>query len=70
MTPTDTARGARCPRCGKIAAVTDNPFRPFCSERCKLIDLGAWLGEAYRLPAEHPPESAGDPDDSNHPQPN
>ena len=32
----------RCPNCGKeIVYSTDNPFRPFCSERCKLIDLGA-----------------------------
>jgi endogenous inhibitor of DNA gyrase (YacG/DUF329 family) len=28
----------------------NNPYRPFCSERCKLIDLGAWLGEQYRIP--------------------
>ncbi|HXF07451.1 MAG TPA: DNA gyrase inhibitor YacG [Candidatus Acidoferrales bacterium] len=70
MMPTDTIRGARCPRCGKTAAVTDNPFRPFCSERCKLIDLGAWLGEAYRIPAEHSPESTGETDDPNQPEPN
>jgi endogenous inhibitor of DNA gyrase (YacG/DUF329 family) len=29
---------------------TDNPYRPFCSERCKLADLGRWLNEDYRLP--------------------
>ena len=29
-----------------------NTFFPFCSERCKLVDLGNWLGEAYRVPAE------------------
>ena len=27
-----------------------NPYRPFCSERCKLIDLGQWASEAYRIP--------------------
>jgi endogenous inhibitor of DNA gyrase (YacG/DUF329 family) len=36
------------------------PFRPFCSERCKLVDLGNWLGGRYRIPAESvepaPPE--------------
>jgi endogenous inhibitor of DNA gyrase (YacG/DUF329 family) len=31
---------------------TDNPYRPFCSERCKLIDLGQWAAGAYRIPQE------------------
>ena len=36
----------KCPICGKeIIYSKDNPFRPFCSERCKLIDLGAWANE-------------------------
>jgi len=70
MTRADATRGLRCPRCGTIAPSAANPFRPFCSERCKLIDLGAWLGEAYRIPAEHPPESAGETDDPNQPHPN
>jgi endogenous inhibitor of DNA gyrase (YacG/DUF329 family) len=30
----------------------DNKFRPFCSERCKLIDLGAWASESYRVPVQ------------------
>jgi endogenous inhibitor of DNA gyrase (YacG/DUF329 family) len=30
---------------------TDNPFRPFCSKRCRLIDLGIWLEEGYSIPA-------------------
>lgn len=38
-----------CPRCRKPAAWADNPFRPFCSERCKLIDLSAWADEDYRI---------------------
>jgi len=66
----DAARGLRCPRCGTIVTAAGNAFRPFCSERCKLIDLGAWLGESYRIPAEHPPESAGEPGDPNPPEPN
>ena len=41
----------RCPQCGKMSEYrTDNPSRPFCSERCKLIDLGAWAEERYSIP--------------------
>jgi uncharacterized protein len=36
----------------------ENPWRPFCSERCKMIDLGAWASESYRVPGE-----AGEPED-------
>lgn len=39
-----------CPVCRKPAVWQDNPDRPFCSERCKLIDLGCWADESYRLP--------------------
>ena len=39
-----------CPRCGKPSSWSGNPSRPFCSERCKLIDLGAWAAEEYRVP--------------------
>jgi hypothetical protein len=42
----------RCPRCGNAVAWEDNPFRPFCSERCKLIDLGKWASEEYRIAGE------------------
>ena len=39
-----------CPRCGKEHPWdTGNRFRPFCSERCKLIDLGKWASEDYRI---------------------
>ncbi|MBI3145886.1 MAG: DNA gyrase inhibitor YacG [Pseudogulbenkiania sp.] len=50
---TDKVRIVACPTCG--AAVRWEPqsrYRPFCSERCKLIDLGQWADENYRLPAE------------------
>jgi uncharacterized protein len=41
----------RCPQCGAMSEYkTDNPSRPFCSERCKLIDLGAWAEERYSIP--------------------
>lgn len=42
-----------CPSCGKPAAWSkDNRWRPFCSERCRLIDLGAWIEGDYRVPAD------------------
>jgi uncharacterized protein len=34
-----------------------NPFRPFCSERCKLIDLGRWAGGEYRIPTQEKPSN-------------
>lgn len=40
-----------CPTCRQITPWEDNPHRPFCSERCKLLDLGRWLREEYRIPA-------------------
>ncbi len=43
-----------CPTCKKsVAWIDSNTYRPFCSERCKLIDLGAWANEEYRVPAEN-----------------
>lgn len=40
----------KCPTCEKEALWQDNPFRPFCSERCKLVDLGKWVNDEYRVP--------------------
>ena len=54
-----------CPTCGKSVAWTPaNACRPFCSERCKLIDLGAWAAERYRVPVveEKDQLEAQDPD--------
>lgn len=46
-----------CPNCGAQAPWNpDNRFRPFCSERCKLIDLGQWATEAYRVPEPETPD--------------
>lgn len=43
----------RCPQCGGESIWSaDNKYRPFCCERCKLIDLGAWASEAYRVPVQ------------------
>ena len=41
-----------CPTCRKETAWENNPHRPFCSERCQLIDLGAWTEGRYRIPGE------------------
>ena len=41
-----------CPSCrGRSVYAPENPYRPFCSERCKNVDLGAWASESYRVPA-------------------
>lgn len=41
----------RCPKCGKPTQFSpENRFRPFCSERCQILDLGAWADETYRVP--------------------
>lgn len=43
----------RCPNCRReFEWDSSNPFRPFCSDRCRLIDLGAWLKEERSLPGE------------------
>ena len=52
-----------CPRCGMTVEWTpENSYRPFCSERCKLIDLGAWATESYRVPVEQREEDSEDAD--------
>lgn len=44
-------RTVNCPRCAaKVVWSIDNPWRPFCSEHCKMMDLGAWASESYRIP--------------------
>ena len=48
-----------CPICGRAMegqSLADWPQFPFCCARCKTIDLGRWLGETYRIPAEEPEE--------------
>ena len=42
----------KCPTCRREIDWANSPFRPFCSERCKLIDLGAWLSEKHTIPGE------------------
>lgn len=55
------AKPRKCPICGKPAVEAS---RPFCSERCRKIDLDRWRTEAYRVPAEEAPgEGAPVPED-------
>ncbi|WP_257280036.1 DNA gyrase inhibitor YacG [Endozoicomonas sp. ISHI1] len=43
----------KCPKCGKeVEWKKENTFRPFCSRRCKLIDLGAWANEERSIPGD------------------
>tara|TARA_R110002049_G_scaffold84692_1_gene215532 strand:- start:393 stop:626 length:234 start_codon:yes stop_codon:yes gene_type:complete len=52
-----------CPACDKqIPYSTTNPYRPFCSERCKVIDLGAWASDQYRIAGNPKELSSDDPD--------
>jgi len=41
-----------CPICKRVTTWEENPYRPFCSERCKLIDLGKWVSEEYKIAGE------------------
>jgi hypothetical protein len=53
-----------CPGCGGDSVFApSNPYRPFCCQRCKNLDFGAWASESFRLPTEAPPEDEnfGDP---------
>jgi endogenous inhibitor of DNA gyrase (YacG/DUF329 family) len=55
MTQEAKPRLVSCPQCGKATPWNSaNAYRPFCSERCKLIDLGAWATESYRIPTPDP----------------
>ena len=45
-------RTVRCPVCRKEAAWQGNVYRPFCSERCRTLDRGAWASETYHIPGE------------------
>lgn len=53
-----------CPTCGGNSLyAASNPYRPFCSQRCKQIDMGAWASENFRMPSDAPPDDQqfGDP---------
>jgi uncharacterized protein len=50
-----SAARVKCPTCGRDLDWASAPARPFCSERCRLIDLGAWLSEQRSIPGESLP---------------
>ena len=52
----ETTTCSRCPACCGGFVWQGNPHRPFCSLTCRLIDLGIWLDEGYRIPEEQPAE--------------
>ena len=52
----------KCPTCGRPVEWSEGSvYRPFCSDRCRLIDLGAWLDEAHRIPGENALDSSDEP---------
>ena len=51
----------RCPNCGKNVDSLDAPTLPFCSDRCRTIDLGRWLDEKYSVPVVEPPDEEDEP---------
>ena len=55
----------KCPTCGRPVEWSDqSAHRPFCSERCRLIDLGAWLTEQHKIPGEPGAGSEATQDDA------
>jgi endogenous inhibitor of DNA gyrase (YacG/DUF329 family) len=56
----------KCPICHRPTTYEGNPYRPFCSDRCKLLDFGAWANEEYAVPAEEaPPQPEDSPQGTN-----
>ena len=52
-----------CPTCGREIQWNEQyPWRPFCSERCRLVDLGAWMSEARAIPGDPLDATAADPE--------
>lgn len=60
-TTDDGERRVKCPSCGGPALYSPkNPWRPFCTERCRQRDLGAWASEDYRVGSQEPPDEFDD----------
>jgi len=53
----------RCPVCKREFEKSESPALPFCSERCRTIDLGRWLGETYSVPVTPDPDAEPEPDE-------
>ncbi|MBT0665802.1 DNA gyrase inhibitor YacG [Geobacter pelophilus] len=51
-----TPGAVKCPICRKPVVWDGNPDRPFCSNRCRMVDLGAWASEEYAVPGEKLPD--------------
>lgn len=59
------ARTVPCPTCQRpVVWSPESPFRPFCSERCKLVDLGAWVSEQRAIPGEEIANTWADDEES------
>lgn len=59
----------KCPACDKpLASDTDARWRPFCSERCKMADLGGWFAGRYAIPADPDPDAPAEPPETTAPQ--
>lgn len=57
--PATSVRVVHCPQCGGDSVYApSNPYRPFCSQRCKNIDFGAWADESFRVAQETEPDAA------------
>jgi endogenous inhibitor of DNA gyrase (YacG/DUF329 family) len=55
----------KCPKCKKEVDWEGNEWRPFCSERCKMVDLGAWVSESYSIEGDALEDSGHDVDTDN-----
>ncbi len=67
-TPPIKRRTVKCPTChGESVYGPENPYRPFCSERCKNVDFGAWASESYRVEAKPDPQDLPDDDSTGRP---
>ena len=63
--PAMNLRHVKCPQCGAPVPWTpDSRWRPFCSQRCKLVDLGAWASERYRVATPEAPDPDADAPES------
>ena len=58
MSPTKV----KCPTCKREIDWDESPYKPFCSERCRLIDLGAWLLEQRSIPGDTTPSADSEAD--------
>jgi len=58
----------RCPTCQRELEWQNAPFKPFCSERCRLVDLGAWLTEQRAIPEDAAPEETPAPSGASPPR--